>query len=181
MSADEKTKLELAALQQLLDTCGDDAARWPKGAADRFAPLLARDATARTALLEAAALNRLLNAAPQVAPERSRRLADRIVAEAIQAMATSPQTQSHREGNVVDLAAARRAAVKPQAPRRAAVWQTATALAACLALGVLIGASDLLGPALDGVVYMAGLADDGDTLTSALGQAIHSSIDEETL
>lgn len=170
MSADNDRKAGLVRLQQVLDAYGGDQRRWPRADAVALAPLLV-DAAARATLAEAKALDLALAAAPEASPGRSRALADRILGEI---------GAPHDRDAVVDLAKRRAAATRTTLSRRA-VWQTATALAACLVLGVVVGASDLLGSSLDDVAALAGFASDGDTLTTALGQALQLSYDEETL
>lgn len=170
MSADDKRQPELARLRRLLDAYGADRRRWPRGAEPDVAALLAAEPAARAADAEARALDRVLDGAPGVEADRARALADRIVAEAL----TRPATAS---GTVIDLAARRGERTGRVLPRRQ-LWQAAAAMAASLLLGVVVGGTDLLGGALDGIT---GLVADGDTLTATLGQALQLPVEEEAL
>lgn len=130
---------ELAALADRLEISGADRTRWPAQERLRFAPLIAGNDEARRMMAEAAALDRLLDAAPAIAPARLEGLIDRIVA-------TAEAEGARPVDNVVDLAAARRAPAPRVAPRQRSGWQAAALLAASLVLGAFVGTSGVLGP-----------------------------------
>lgn len=132
---------ELAALADRLDISGADRTRWPAQERLRFAPLIAGSDETRRMMAEAAALDRLLDAAPTLAPTRLDGLIDRIVA-------TAEAEGSRPAGNVVDFATARRAPAPPPrvAPFQRSNWQAAALLAASLFLGAFVGTSGVLGP-----------------------------------
>lgn len=144
---------EIEALRGLLETYGSDRTRWPARERLRFANLIAQDAQARAMMTEAAALDRLLDMAPQVSSEREFALAARIIAAAMvtERSATSagtPANQASSRGNVLDLNAARQRSAGGfyRRPVRKAGWQAAGLMAASLIIGVMAGASGLLNP-----------------------------------
>lgn len=133
---------ELAALANRLDISGADRTRWPAQERLRFAALIAGDDAARRMVAEAAALDRLLDAAPGAEPARLDRLIDRISAAA--------QVEgASRADNVVEFTAARRPAAPPRTPvHRRSTWQAAALLAASLFVGAFVGTSGLLGTSI---------------------------------
>jgi hypothetical protein len=144
---------EIEALRGLLETYGSDRTRWPARERLRFANLIAQDAQARAMMTEAAALDRLLDMAPQVSSERESALAARIIAAAMvtERSATSAgiaANQASSRGNVLDLNAARQRSAGGfyRRPVRKAGWQAAGLMAASLVIGVMAGASGLLNP-----------------------------------
>lgn len=163
---------ELQALSEVLDAFGADRTRWPCGAAERFALLLAKDAEAQERLAEAAALDRLLDTADAVAPAAPAGLADRIVAAAV---AAPPRGARSGGSNVVVLR-------PPSAPRQAPVrsgWQAAALLAASLVFGVYIGVQGADLPLLEDVADGFGVAS-VETL-SLVGEPALLQLEEETL
>lgn len=178
MGADSRNGADRAELERLLATYGADQRRWPAGAADRAGAWSGADEALHRARAEARALDRVLAAASEPEPAEVRRLADRIVSAARHA----PQQPARLEGAIGDLAAAR-AAARPRAERPSPrqLWQLGAAMAAALLIGVYLGASDLVGPALDGVTGLAGLSGDGDTLVAALDAAEPYGPDEDAL
>jgi hypothetical protein len=150
MSNTSETGEKIAKLQHVLDIYGADRTRWP--AADRLdlAGFIASNASAREALAEATALDRLLDKAPRVSIERERALARRIVT------AAAPLA---RPSSVVPL---RRPVQARSLSRRAAAL-----MAASLMLGIFAGASGNLAPAFDFVAEAMGLSDDEPELALA--------------
>ena len=174
---DNKLQAERAALQGILDAFGGDPARWPAAAKARFVPVLAQDSAARAAVAEARALDSVLSRAPRVAAAREAALLDRIMAEATAETAGC-------DGVVIAMTRSRGGDARPTGamlPARRASWQAAALLAASLMIGVLGGASGLLGTSLDAVGAMTGLYGDSDTLTAALSQAVEIGAEEEAL
>lgn len=135
---------ELEALKSRLEISGADRTRWPAQDRLRFASLISQDDEARRLVAEAAALDRLLDAAPAIDNAKQASLIDRIVAaaEAEGAPATA--------GNVISIGAARRPARKPPVHQRSS-WQAAALLAASLFVGAFVGTSGLLGSAVPGL------------------------------
>lgn len=145
-------------LQQLLEAHGADRSRWPAAERLRFAPLIASNVQAKVALSEAAALDRLLDSAPTVSIERERALARRIVAAA-----SAPPLRAGRAGsNVVAL---RR---NPASNFATAIRHPAAALmAASLVLGIVVGSSGAISPAVTYLAELTGLSDEEPELALA--------------
>lgn len=144
-----ETTLTLAAFQDILDAYGADPHRWPAQRRSAADALLATSDAARTALREARALDAVLAAVPSSAPP-SAALRDRIVAAAVSSAprvgdASAPSSRS----NVVPLDARRAPRSGAPEPARAdaadrrQLWRAATALAASLVTGMLIGTFDI--------------------------------------
>ena len=145
-------------LQQLLEAHGADRSRWPAAERLRFAPFIAGHARARIALSEAGALDRLLDLAPTVGIERERALARRIMAAA----SAAPLHAVRSEGNVVAL---RR---KQPAGLAGLLRHPAAALmAASLVLGIIVGTSGALSPAVAYLAEVTGFADEEPELALA--------------
>lgn len=175
-----KQASELSALVNRLEISGSDRTRWPAQERLRFAPLIAQSDEARRLLAEAAALDRLLDAAPAADPGKLDALIDRICAAA-EAEGQLPAD------NVVSISAARRS---PAAPAKRALhqrsgWQAAALLAASLFVGAFVGTSGLLGSAvssLGGEVNMAEADMDSlDAIDLVLSGNRSSLLEEDTL
>lgn len=149
-----KRMTEIAAMRRLLETFGADRTRWPAGERLRFAPLIARDELARKLVVEAAALDKLLDLAPVPEPARERALADRIVAEAVVAFDVGSR-MAHPQGG-----ASR--ARWPMRLERPNDWRAAALLAASLLIGMFTGTTGILEPAIDRIVSAAGGGADAD-------------------
>ena len=177
MNARDERKALIEALSRTLDAYGSDAARWPKGAADRFRTLIAEDPEARALLAEAHALERVLDRAPLPDSDRVHALADRIVAAA---MAKQPATGRHAAGGgrVIALPARIRDIRRAAAAADRTVWQTAALLAACLVAGIYIGSSPLVTPVLQDVAQSIGVSDESDGVGYAF---FDESLEEDTL
>jgi hypothetical protein len=164
--------MTLAEFDQLLDVYGADRARWPAELRTAATQLVARDAGALRLLAEAEALDHVLERAPLPAPAVETALAARIVAAAQR----SPRIVKLEESRPAALAAVSRAPVQAVALRAPArpgtrrgqlLSQRARALgflAACLAIGVVLGDSDLTPQFLPELASMTGLAPDDSGL-----------------
>jgi hypothetical protein len=174
--------MTLAEFEKLLDIYGADRPRWPADARAAAAHLAARDAEACRLLAEAEALDRVLQNAPVPALAVEAALADRIVAAA------------QRSPRIVKLPAAAPAAGDATPVQTAAVpadaagrdrrfgggrvrlWSRQAGavglLAASLAIGVLIGHSNLSPQLLPALADMAGLADHDDLVQIALSDEV---------
>lgn len=145
--------LDAAAFALLLEAYGANPARWPAARRERAEALLARadrhGATARRALTEAAAFERVL-ATPAVADAgQLERLAARIAAAAAEGPAAAPKA------NVIMLPAARaRPAARPAWQGR---WLAPAVLAASLLVGIVIGPGSTGVPALHEAADAIGL------------------------
>jgi hypothetical protein len=145
---------ELEALGAVLDAYGADPKRWPRGAEMRFKDLMASSAEARRMVREAQALDDALNREVMLSPARHKVLSDRIVSAAMK----EKTTQETSKTSVTQAAPQRK--VYRDTARDAGWWQSATVLAASLLLGLFVGTSSTLGPAVSELTNAA-------TLTSA--------------
>lgn len=170
----------LVDLQAVVDTFGGDRARWPAAARLRLAALVATDVAAARIVAEAVALDRLLDSAPSVAPERERALASRIMemaaatprdrvsstgaspdgADATTTATVTPMIASPRPVRPLPEVAPRPKFGPQRAPLTGRTRQAVALLAASLVLGVYIGASDVTGPVASLVSDAFGLSDD---------------------
>jgi hypothetical protein len=171
----------LVELQAVVDTFGGDRARWPAAARLRLATLVATDVAAARIVAEAVALDRLLDLAPSVTPDRERALADRLRAMAAAtpqdhlaersvmrqnecgsatATVTSLGASTHPVRMLAGVAKRPGRFGQPRAPLTGRTRQAAALLAASLMLGVFIGTSDIAGPVVSFVTESLGLSDD---------------------
>ncbi|MEQ1696641.1 MAG: hypothetical protein ABL901_12435 [Hyphomicrobiaceae bacterium] len=157
MTNHAESEQRLQELNQLLETYGADMGRWP--AADRISlsRFIAINPRAKAAVAEAAALDRLLDAAPRVSVARQRALAERIVTAAV---ASNPSVV--KPGNVVPFRAAKSTTLPffGGHARHAA----GALLAASLVLGIFAGTSGQFSPAVDYVAEATGLSDEDSEL-----------------
>ena len=175
-------------LQHLLDVYGADQRRWPAEVARQFADLRVRDAAARDALQETAALDQVLARARTVSIGQQHSLADRIMAQ-VQAEAAVKDATASASGNVMTLPqrAVRIAPARP-APlgsrmRRSADWRAAAALAAALVLGVGVGMSGSVNTTFQAVAETVGVGLDRSVLAfnDEQGDAMAALDDEDVL
>lgn len=147
---------EMEALEHLLASHGADRTRWPAPERLRFAPLFASSELARRRLAEAAALDRLLDLAPEPRTNRSA-LADKIVAAAA-AEARKPQLielpRRSGGGSFFGSAGARAAAFGRES-WRSGQWAGGALLAASLVLGAFMGSSGAVESALQPLTVAA--------------------------
>lgn len=142
-----------ADLERLLDVYGSDRSRWPAEARSGAGHLVGRDKTARRLLVEAEALDRVLERAPLPSLAREAALAERIVAAAqrsprivrIEDGSESAQMSSQTAENVISWPGA---CGRPQWLRMSETSRVAGLLAACLLCGIYIGLSNLTQGAL---------------------------------
>jgi len=164
--------MTLAEFEQLLDVYGADRVRWPVEARTAATQLVARDAGAQRLVAEAEALDRVLERAPLPTMAVEAALAERIVAAAQR----TPRIVKLEEQRPAAAAAGVATPVKMTAvpvpvrpaPRRSLVLgrqaRAVGFLAACLAIGVVLGESDLTPQLLPELADMTGFASDGNGL-----------------
>lgn len=180
--------LDLEAFETLLETFGPEFRRWPDTNRAAAEALLAVDLAARRLLGEAQALDRLMDRAPHVAPERYAPLADRILLSVAGRAMPARGSETAAVATVVPFA--RRAAApavqvplsaKPM-PKRRPPWAAAVALAASLAAGMVIGSLDLaVGPAR-GIAAIAGLESDVEHVVASLhSDGLTAALEEDQL
>ncbi len=142
-----KSKTDMALLEETLEIYGADRTRWPLDVRRELSVLISESADARRLVAEGEALDRLLDLAPALEPSSIGALADRISA----ASRTTPR-----------MAATANAPV----PRRA-VWparraMSGMALAASLVLGIMTGQSVEMAPAVSEFAVAVGLDSGAD-------------------
>ncbi len=156
-------------LQELLDTWGGDAGRWPASQRPRIETLIARVADGRSLLENARGLERVLAAGREapatMAAQTARALTDRIMAAAVADGAVA-------SGEVVAFPAVRRAgstasppqSVRPSSaamrplPSRRQPWHAAGLMAASLVAGLIMGGSLNIAPVMQELAEVAGLS-----------------------
>ncbi|MCB1504711.1 MAG: hypothetical protein KDJ47_07005 [Hyphomicrobiaceae bacterium] len=177
MTTSGQKRSEIERLQAVVDVHGGDRERWP--AADRLAlgALVAHDDEAAAIVREALALDRLLNVAPALSPEREARLAQRIVAAAVKEGRWGGETSSAQSSVAVpqrqhiEAAEVGATATGLKLPPRARVhlwgrratqgpWQSAVMMVLALGVGVLAGATLLAGDAANSTFTLADASED---------------------
>jgi hypothetical protein len=160
--------MTLAELEQMLDVYGADRVRWPSSARTAATQLIARDAGAQRLLAEAEALDLVLESAPVPALAIEAALVERIVAAAQRSPRIVKLDDSRPAAAMAPVQAAALPAVTRPAVRR--TWllgreaRAVGFLAACLAIGVVLGDSDLTPQFLPDLADITGLASDGGGL-----------------
>lgn len=149
------TRKDLARLDEVLSIYGSDEARWPPAEREALSALAERDAEAARLLREARALDKVLAFAP--AGRAGDALRDRIVAAAV--------ADGAREAKVVPLSAARKPASKSFGSGRDTFW-SATAMAACFALGLYLGVAGNPGAAIGSALDLASVEMSGEEAES---------------
>lgn len=186
MTQDKTSHLaELAILERLLASHGADRTRWPAPERLRLANLLANSEEAKRLLKETAALDRLLDLAPQPGPERTKAAARRI-GTAITGAA--PARVASIQGKAVTRGPERRgwlSSVSRATGYRgdAAQAMAAGLLAASLLIGAFAGSSGALNTVLE--PFTEEVADDNDSAVDAtqlaLGADAAGLVEEERL
>ena len=170
--------MTLPEFERLLEIYGSDRTRWPVEARASAGQLTARDPAACRLLLEAEALDRILERAPLPSLASEAALAERIIAAAQRsprmvrtgetvASATSegaarPTTAGLRAPSVVRRGDRRRWLNGSPAGRAAGL------LAACLMLGIFLGASAVPQPVIPALEEFTGIAIGNSNSTQAL-------------
>ncbi len=168
----DASQLTLEQFEILIETFGANPARWPQDRVAGMERMARQSQAARRLLDEARALDRVLAAASSPNPARTGALADRIFAAAAASAAarpaetgaevirlTVPASRQKADRSAIARGAAapsaapvvlkpRSAALPPAASpdvphRRSSIWGTASALAASLVFGVVIGMTDV--------------------------------------
>lgn len=140
-------RLELARLEQVLDTFGAEPLRWPEPERHSLEQLLKTQPAARQLHAEASALERVMDAVPAFAASDA--LKARIVAAAV--------SDPVRDARVVPITAS-----PAPLPRHgkgsgvSAIWPAA-ALAASFAFGLYLGVAGVGGQAFQGAFQVSGL------------------------
>jgi hypothetical protein len=159
--------MTLPEFERLLEIYGSDRTRWPVEARACAGQLTARDPAACRLLLEVEALDRILERAPLPTLASEAALAERIVAAAQRSPRMVPSTEAvagpqgealrpavERAGtsSVVRLADRRRWLSRSPAGRAAGL------LAACLMLGVFLGAAAVPQPLIPALEEFTGIS-----------------------
>lgn len=148
-------RLTLDSFERLLETYGSDPERWPEHRRAEALALIGDTHAAAQLLAEARALDGVLARSGKSDPENLRPLSERIFAAAMTTAVTAPEHQS-KGARIILLPVGKRAPttrpavvetpsrVQPsRPPREPGTWRAATALAASLMLGVMLGVADL--------------------------------------
>jgi hypothetical protein len=157
--------MTLPEFERLLEIYGSDRTRWPVEARASAGQLTARDPTACRLLLEAEALDRILERAPLPSLASEAALAERIVAAAQRSPRMVPTGEAvasphlevgtraapQRVSSVVRLADRRRWLSRNPAGRAAGL------LAACLMVGIFLGASAVPQPVIPALEEFTGI------------------------
>jgi hypothetical protein len=175
MTSMSNKSMTMADLARLLDVYGAERTRWPAEARAAAAVLVTADAEARQLVVEAEALDRLLDRAPVPGVAAETALAERIVAAAQRSprIVRLPSAQRVAEEASGGDAHPREAARLPAKVVARGRWRArlvsrevgaAGLLAASLVMGVVIGNSSLPPQLLPALADMAGLGPDRDSL-----------------
>jgi hypothetical protein len=169
-------KLSLSELDAILDSFGGDVSRWPAAKRAAAEILLAENASARKMVADAKVFDALLDRAPAVDSVRVPELARQIVATAARSAPAGGTAPAHAgqgglaADNVIPLrrrAEPARPAVRPAARHN---FRTMAVLAASLAMGIMIGALDLVPRS---VTQFTGLSGSGTEIEQSVS-SMHS-------
>lgn len=167
MTDTRSNRPEFEALESVLDTYGADRTRWPAKVRLQYARLLTESDEAASLVREAEAFDRLLSMAPQLTDGRRSALVSKIVAAA----AAEPQQTSK--------------VIKFEPPRRfkryGVAAEAAMLLAASLVLGMFVGTSGVMAPAVEEIASVAGLADTSDSSFDFDGEQISTIMVEDVI
>jgi hypothetical protein len=180
----DRSKSGLDELQGLLETFGADRERWPLAARARTEMVIGADRQAARMLAEAKALDAVLAHAPLPAPDRRAALADRILAGARASAPEKAGRPAERLPSAVVIpwpGQARRGKPGQAAATGSASWRAAALLAASLALGVFVGALDLVPDAVDPLMDVVVYNSDLDQTAAILNEGLAAAFDEEFL
>lgn len=160
MTSTNENATPLAELAHLLDTWGGERTRWPANVRLRVTELSASGPEAHRLLVEARALDQLLDVARDapaaLSAQATRSLADRILAAA-QAETSAPGVALPTRPSAEVIALSRRKAVAPaQALHNR--WPAAGLIAASMLVGIYFGGSINLAPVLQELAEVAGLS-----------------------
>ena len=169
--------MTLGEFERLLDVYGSDRTRWPVEARASAAQLAARDPAACRLLIEAEALDRVLVRAPLPSLASEAALAERILAAAQRsprmvrtgdAVPSAPADgptrvflENTNQNSVLPLSDRRRWLHRSPAGRAAGL------LAACLMLGVFLGASAVPQPVIPALEEFTGISIGNGNATQA--------------
>jgi hypothetical protein len=159
--------MTLPEFERLLEIYGSDRTRWPVEARASAGQLTARDPTASRLLLEAEALDRILERAPLPSLASEAALAERIVAAAQRSprmvptgeAVASPRVEADTRGapQRVSVSSVVRLADRPRRLSRSPAGRAAGLLAACLMVGIFLGASAVPQPVLPAFEELTGI------------------------
>jgi hypothetical protein len=169
-------------LEHVLETFGANPRRWPEGMRSGLLRLLAVDDVAQRMLRDAEALDRLIDLAPEISAGRRSALLGRIV----DAAERQPRLVSGAGANAGDAREPATASRPSQGGRRWTRWSSrddvfaGVALAASLAIGIMLGQSQVASPAAS---LLLGYSDSVEAGSSqmALFEESDTLIDEELL
>ena len=157
--------MTLPEFERLLEIYGSDRTRWPVEARASAGQLTARDPAACRLLLEAEALDRILERAPLPSLASEAALAERIVAAAQRSprMVPSGEPVASRQGERAAFARLGTSSVVRLAERRrwlsrSPAGRAAGLLAACLMLGVFLGAAAVPQPVIPALEEFTGIS-----------------------
>lgn len=195
-------------LQNLFDAFGADPARWPAASRAAAQALLDSSAEARELMREAAAVDALLSRASTLPAGRLATLSDRITSAAARvSQADAHEFAKQADDGRPDRSTARPAATvvpfrppaaagrpasatRPQGAAEAALrarshpspWRAATALAASLAFGIVVGSLDLSPLPVQSFLEIVGPDQEVGQLVATLNaEGFQSQLDEDQL
>ena len=165
----------LAELAHLLDAWGGAPARWPPQVRERIGQIVAAEPGGRVLIAEAHALDGLLDHGREATAQVPHGLADRIVAAALAEALAARQPADRTPGKVIALPSR----LRPQAPpAMRGQWRAAGLMAASLLLGIYIGGTINLAPALQDLADAIGLSTEIEPVLVASGEELN---DEDIL
>lgn len=169
--------MTLPEFERLLEIYGSDRTRWPLEARTSAGQLTARDPAACRLLLEAEALDRILERAPLPSLANEAALAERIIAAAQRSprmVRTEGVASAARDGalTATTVGATVRSVVRLADRRRwlngSPAGRAAGLLAACLMLGIFLGASAVPQPVIPALEEFTGISIGNSNSTQAL-------------
>lgn len=163
MTSDDKRWADLTALERVLEVYGGDDGRWPAAERARLNAVIQSDRKATAMLAQARALDRVLAHAPRPSAAVEQALADRIVQAAV---TDAARRVAPAGSNVIAWPERGRATAPVRSPARS-TWQAAALLAASLVVGVFVGFSGEVTPAVRAAAGVVGLEAGDDAVNLA--------------
>lgn len=149
---------DLSAFQLALETHSGDVSRWPLSVRQRHAALIATNRAAQRLVSEARALDTLIASASPRDDVAAKAIAQRAVAAILQERVSSRSDSRGEDARPAEAAQSTNVVAFPRGGvrKRLEGWAAAAALVACLGLGIAMGQSGWIDPAID---VIAGLED----------------------
>lgn len=168
----KKLKIDLATLEDVLETFGSDHSRWPESMREPLARLIDENGDARQLVEEAKALEHVLDVSPAMTANAA--LKGHIVATAI--------AKSERPARVVSFPQSKPARPSPLSTDSRRLYWPVVAMAASFCFGLYLGVAGMGSQTFESAVQVSGLvASNGDAESAPWLDLVAGTGTEDTL